>query len=72
MSVGKFTLDAGGDGFVAAAKDLEITVGPEQTLLRAMLPDGKGEFVAASFDLDAVLDNKDGKFVWIGWDLWFE
>jgi hypothetical protein len=66
--VGKFAHDVGGDGFVASAKDLEIKVGPEKTLLHAMLPDGKGEFVAASFDLDAVLDNKDGRFEWIGWD----
>jgi hypothetical protein len=33
-----------------------------------MLPDGKDGIVAASFDLDAVLDNKDGKFEWICWD----
>jgi hypothetical protein len=68
-SIGKFVLAVGPEGgFVASAKDLEIIVKPDQTLLRAMLPDGKGEFGAASFDLDPVLDNRDGDFDWIGWD----
>ena len=68
-STGKFGLAVGPDGgFVASAKDVEIIVESDQTLLRAMLPDGKGGFGAASFDLDAVLDNRDGDFDWIGWD----
>jgi hypothetical protein len=40
VSVGKFADDIGGDDFVAAAKDLEIKVGSEKTLLHAMLQDG--------------------------------
>jgi hypothetical protein len=67
-TTGKFVIAVGGDGFVASAKDVEIIVESDQTLLRAMLPDGKGGFGAASFDLDAVLDNRDGDFDWIGWD----
>lgn len=51
------------DPFVASAKDVEITPVPDQTILRAMLPND-----TASFDLDAVPETRNGDFDWIGWD----
>lgn len=66
--VGRSALSFDRSGFVASAKDVEITVGPDQTLLRTMLPDGTSKFGASSFDLDAVLENRNGVFHWIGWD----
>jgi len=67
-SIGKFFLAVGGDGFIACIKDVEIIVGPDQTLLRAMLPDGKGKIGTSSFDLDTKLGNRNGDFDWIDWD----